>query len=171
MTPRPAQRLFYRAAYKVLLGWRFLRRPRLEGVAVALLHRDRVLLVRHSYKHRGRWDFPGGGPKRGEAPHDAARREVREELGLALDELVDLGVEEVAHGYCCDAIRLFLARCPSDAATPDGAEIEEARWVPLDGAPPDLSPMARRLFRRALPALRERAARRENPRRDGVGRA
>ena len=142
-------------------------------MAVALLHRDRVLLVRHGYKHRGRWDFPGGGTRRGEAPRDAARREVREELGVRLDDLVDLGVEEVAHDHCRDAIRLFLARCPSEAVAPDGAEIAEARWVPLERAPPDLSPIGRRLFRRALPALRERAARREggSPEGNGIGSA
>ena len=39
MDPRPVRRLFYRVAYKILLGWWVLRRPRLEGVAVALLHR------------------------------------------------------------------------------------------------------------------------------------
>ena len=117
-----------------------------------------MLLVRHGYKHRGRWDLPGGGTKRGEAARDAARREVQEELGVKLDDLVGLGVEEVVHDYCPDAIRLFLARCHTDAAAPDGGEIEEARWIPLDGVPSNLSPGCRRLFRRALPARREHAA-------------
>ncbi len=43
---------------------------------------DRVLLVKPNY-HDG-WTLPGGYVDEGEAPHEAAGREVREELGLDL---------------------------------------------------------------------------------------
>ena len=42
-----------------------------------------VLLVRHSY--RDRWGFPGGLLKKGEEAADGARREAREEVGLAVE--------------------------------------------------------------------------------------
>ncbi|MFJ3922024.1 NUDIX hydrolase [Streptomyces sp. NPDC090022] len=46
----------------------------------------RVLLVLPSYRDDGRWHLPGGGVESdlGETPYEAARREVREELGLDL---------------------------------------------------------------------------------------
>ena len=37
------------------------------------------------------WEFPAGTVDEGESPADAARRELREEAGLQIDELIDLG--------------------------------------------------------------------------------
>src|SRR3954470_4208287 len=63
----------------VLLYWHLVR-PATTGVVVAVCCRGQVLLVRHSYGFQ-HWTLPGGGWKRGETLGDAARREVREELG------------------------------------------------------------------------------------------
>ncbi|WP_104819713.1 NUDIX hydrolase [Kitasatospora sp. MMS16-BH015] len=57
-----------------------------DTVAAAVLlfdAADRVLLVDPVYKPA--WEFPGGVVERGEAPTDAAQREVAEELGLRLE--------------------------------------------------------------------------------------
>ncbi|MER5640068.1 NUDIX domain-containing protein [Kitasatospora sp. NPDC002227] len=57
-----------------------------DTVAAAVLlfdEQDRVLLVDPVYKPS--WEFPGGVVERGEAPTDAAQREVAEELGLRLE--------------------------------------------------------------------------------------
>lgn len=49
-----------------------------------MIHKQgRVLMVRRRFEpNKGRWSLPGGLVEVGEAPEDAARREVREELGL-----------------------------------------------------------------------------------------
>lgn len=44
---------------------------------------DRVLLVRFEFPSRTVWAIPGGGIDPGEAPLDALRRELDEELGLS----------------------------------------------------------------------------------------
>lgn len=44
---------------------------------------DRVLLVRFEFPAATRWALPGGGLDDGETHHDALRRELAEELGLA----------------------------------------------------------------------------------------
>jgi 8-oxo-dGTP diphosphatase len=52
-------------------------------MAAGVLFRDqhgRVLLVKPSYK--AGWEIPGGYVEPGESPKQAARREVREELGI-----------------------------------------------------------------------------------------
>jgi 8-oxo-dGTP diphosphatase len=75
-------RLVYRAAHLALRAWWLLRRPETRGALVALWHRDRILLIRTSYRRK--YSLPGGYVKEGEEPIDAARRELREELELSL---------------------------------------------------------------------------------------
>jgi len=72
----------YRFAYLGLRGWWFVRRPQTHGAAVALWHDGRILLVRTSY--RLRYSLPGGFVRRDEPSEQAARRELREELGIDL---------------------------------------------------------------------------------------
>ena len=60
------------------------------GSKVALLHGDKVILLMRDEKSGipfpGMLDFPGGGREGNESPMECAIREVREELGIALDE-------------------------------------------------------------------------------------
>ncbi|MGK2949314.1 MAG: NUDIX hydrolase [Acidimicrobiales bacterium] len=105
--------------------------------AMALIERNdgALLLVRLSY--RNSWGVPGGLLKRGEAPADAVRREVLEEVGLEVVTVGDpaLVVDEVAQRV--DVV--FSAR-PAPGADParvqpSSREIVEARWFPRDELP------------------------------------
>jgi 8-oxo-dGTP diphosphatase len=63
------------------------------GVAVVVTHRQRVLFGRRKVADGGFvWQLPGGWIEPGESPQLAARREVREEIGLHLRELSFVGV-------------------------------------------------------------------------------
>lgn len=73
-------RTTYRAAFAALRPWWRLRRPAKESAAVAVWHDGRLLVVRTSYHDL--LDLPGGGSEPGEAPLDAALRELREETGI-----------------------------------------------------------------------------------------
>ena len=76
-------RLLYRSAYLGLRAkWRLLG-GRTHGALVAFRQGDRVLLVQNSY--RKGLSFPGGYVHPDEAPIEAARREVLEEIGLRVD--------------------------------------------------------------------------------------
>jgi len=76
-----AWRAGLRVAYWILRVWWFLRRPTLEGAFVAVWRGNELLVIRNSYR-RG-VTIPSGGVDSGETPREAARRELREEVGIS----------------------------------------------------------------------------------------
>lgn len=60
----------------------------LVGVGGAVIHRNRVLLIRRGAEPlKGRWSLPGGMMELGEELAAAARRELKEETGLDVEPL------------------------------------------------------------------------------------
>ena len=51
-----------------------------------------------------------GGTEEGEGPRDAARRELKEELGVEAEELTDLGLVDAVTSQVFSPSRIFLAR-------------------------------------------------------------
>ncbi|MDX3227211.1 NUDIX hydrolase [Streptomyces sp. ME19-01-6] len=99
-----------------------------------------ILLVNPTYKPG--WDLPGGMAEANEAPDDAARREIKEELGLDLQLLRPLVVDWVPpHGAWDDQIAFVfdggtLDHDQATALRPHDDELSELAFVPphhIDG--------------------------------------
>jgi 8-oxo-dGTP diphosphatase len=60
----------------------YLVQPKVYGVYVAVWYDGQLLLVENSY--RSQLYFPSGGVRSGERPLEAARRELKEEVGIDL---------------------------------------------------------------------------------------
>lgn len=122
----------------------------------------RVLLVEPSYGNSGRWNLPGGGidSDLGETPRAAARREVREELGLDLAPGRLLGVNW-AHkpGYPARVRFLYDGGVLDDAALARIrlAPFELLRWraVPVGELRALVKPSLRRQIEACLRARAE----------------
>ncbi len=115
--------------------WWYVRSPIHRGAVIAVWLGDDILMIRHSYRDRLSW--PGGGIKTGEAAVDAARRELNEELGLAVDRASLSFVGEVLElwEHRRDYVSIFeLKLAASPALTLDRREVIGAQFMTPDAA-------------------------------------
>jgi 8-oxo-dGTP pyrophosphatase MutT (NUDIX family) len=114
------------------------RRP--AAVAVVVLPDDEgracFLLTRRADRlraHARQWALPGGRIDPGESAEDAARRELREEVGLSLGADAVLGVLDDYPTRSGFVITPVVTWCASATPlTPNPDEVEHVYHVPLD---------------------------------------
>ncbi len=96
-----------------------------------------VVLLRQYRPAIGEWlvEAPAGTLKEGEAPEEAAARELEEEAGLRPGRLVKVGEGYVAPGYTTEYMHLYLALDPVEGErSPEEHEVIEPFRVKLDEA-------------------------------------
>ncbi len=109
--------------------------------------RGEVLLLEHVFRGAYPWGLPGGWVRRRERPQDALRRELMEELGLAVrvgpPVLVDLGYlpGHLETGFLCEV---------EGKVDRFSGEILDARWVAPDALPEGLYWLDREMIVRAV---------------------
>jgi len=140
--PAPLHRALLPLAHLVRHRWRRWRKTPIAGVSVIVTNLGGdVLLLKHSYGPAV-WSLPGGGLGKGEDPADAARREVREELGVELVRIEPVGIlEEVLSGSPHTA-HIYTAVCDR-RPEPDLREVTEARFFPSHSLPEPLGETTR----------------------------
>jgi 8-oxo-dGTP pyrophosphatase MutT (NUDIX family) len=148
--PVPIRRVGYRVAYAGLQVYWFLRRPEVRGVKCVITDNGRVLLVRHTYGPRG-WDLPGGSMKRGEAPVNAARREMHEELGVSIDDWRSLGLVSASSNHRRDRLHCFQAEVSAPKIEIDRGELAAASWFHPGALPREVGRYTRPILARLGP--------------------
>ena len=105
----------------------------------------KVLLLEHVLRPASGWGIPGGFIDRGEQPENAARRELREETGIALENLEMLRVR---------IIKLhieFLFRAESnDVAEVKSREIKSLGWFTVEEMPAEMNRVQKSIVRKVL---------------------
>ena len=100
--------------------------------ARCILYRENeFLLAVHSsfwgVKHR-RWGLPGGQIERGESPHDAASRELEEELSIYLPRLLEVG----PYPYKRSLHMVYAAEVTEPIRDWDDTELLDIGWFSVD---------------------------------------
>ena len=129
----------YRVAYRLAYPcWQlYLRqfRHRTQGAQVAVWNRDRVLLIRNSYRQR--YSFPGGYIRGGEHTVSAACRELREETGISVptEHLVFSFAWTYTSGKLVARDDIYTCKLQTrPALSIDNREVIEARFMSPDKA-------------------------------------
>lgn len=141
--------------------------PRIAPAVIVLVVRgDEMLLARNVSFPPGRFSAVAGFVEIGESLEAAARREVREEVGVEVDRLVYFDSQPWPYGR--SLMVGFFARWAGGEIEVDRGEIVEAAWFTAQRMPPALPPtvsIARRMIEaflagdEILTALRGRPSR------------
>lgn len=125
-----------------------------NAASVALIEGGRVLLIQRAREpYLGRWTLPGGRLEPGEDAATAAIREVGEELGLTIADLVP--VTQMALGGTRFQLLVFATRSFTGAIMPSD-EVADWRWaepgalhdLPVTPSLPEVVGAALAMFRR-----------------------
>ena len=103
--------------------------------AVIFNDRREVLLLKHRFRAGSGWGLPGGFMEKGEQPIDALRRELREEIGLEVDDVKVFAARSFKKPQQVEV--LFRGRANADVK-PVNIEIERAEWFSIDALPEGL---------------------------------
>lgn len=106
------------------------------GVAVLPLNDDGTVTLVRQYRYAFSsvlTEIPAGKLDPGEDPETGALRELREEIGVQVGELIGLGSMYPSPGFCHEVIHLYLARgLAYGESCPDEDEFLEVERIPFD---------------------------------------
>ena len=145
---------FLGAIWRRLPGWarrRLVRtgQRRFTVTAGAMIFDDqgRILLLEHVFRPDSGWGIPGGFLSKGEQPEAALRRELREEIGIEVQDVAMLFARTLPRPR---QIEIYFRARAIGRPEPCSFEIRKARWFSVDDLPPELSKDQCLLIRRAL---------------------
>ena len=140
----------WRRAPKALRRWTVrLSHPRFAVTAGAVITdgRRRVLLLKHRFRPGAGWGMPGGFLERGEQPDAALRRELREEIGLEVEQLKLFTIRAFKKSKQVEIV--FIAQAIGDTDQLS-FEIQKAAWFFPGEFPEGLPKDQSELIKRAL---------------------
>ena len=129
--------------------------PRISPAMMVLVTREREVLLARANRFPGAmYSALAGFVEAGEAIEDCIHREVREEVGVEVDDLRYFASQSWAFPH--SLMIAYTARYAGGELHPDPAEIADVRWFSIDALPdlPTTVSIARRLIDTTVAQLR-----------------
>jgi ADP-ribose pyrophosphatase YjhB (NUDIX family) len=116
------------------------------SVGVVITDRDqKILLLEHVFRAGSGWGIPGGFINHGEQPEAAARREIREETGLELENVKMLRVRTTGRH-----VEILFRAEANGAASVKSREIKSLGWFETGGMPEEMSAVQKSTIEKVL---------------------
>ena len=113
--------------------------------AVIINENEEILLLNHVLRSDLSWGIPGGFIQNGEQPEAAAKREIREETGLELENIKLIRLRTIN----CHIEILFRAS-PVGTAKVQSLEISELGWFKVNEMPEKMSHIQKQTVEKVL---------------------
>jgi NAD+ diphosphatase len=129
--------------------------PRVSPAMMVLVTRDREVLLARANRFPGAmYSALAGFVEPGETIEDCIRREVREEVGIEVSDLVYFASQSWSFPH--SLMIAYTAHYAGGELRPDPSEIADVRWFPIDSLPdlPSTVSIARRLIDTTVARLR-----------------
>lgn len=136
-------RLSFKATRHVLKKCQYLLGSATVGArAIVINHDSHVLLVKHTYQPL--WYLPGGGVNRNESAKAAIERELKEEVGIIVNEAPQL-FSVYFHKYLgvSDYPVIYVVK-NFEMQESSSLEIEEIGWFDFKALPESIAPGTKR---------------------------
>ena len=126
-----------------------LGQTRFTVTAGAMIFDDegRILLLEHVFRPDGGWGIPGGFLGRNEQPEEGLRRELREEIGIEVEDVSFLFVRTLKRP---GQVEIYFRARAIGTPKVSSFEIKKAEWFAVDALPEELSQDQKRLIRRVI---------------------
>jgi ADP-ribose pyrophosphatase YjhB (NUDIX family) len=113
--------------------------------AIVINNEDKILLLDHVLRPAAGWGIPGGFIDADESPVQAIRRELREEIGLEIENIEMLHFKTTKRH-----IEILLSAQTAHAGKVQSFEIKQLGWFDYENMPQSLSTVHKQIIKEVL---------------------
>jgi ADP-ribose pyrophosphatase YjhB (NUDIX family) len=117
------------------------------GSSVIITKNNEILLIKRANKpFKGYWGLPGGGKEDNETFEECAKREVMEEVGLCLCNLIFFGCIRIKNKYGLQFSQFFSAKPVFMPLKIQPEEVLKAQFFPIHSLPIHIVPWQKEII-------------------------